>query len=223
MSADMQAIVDAFYFDTFEAMGVDLSKITVESAELDLSDKSSELKGLVQAQLRGIIKTLEMLRDASGQMTSSAEETSKAIAEIANAVGECGQTALTSRRLLLQARHRTILPCGLAKIYTMSGIGPKKNMRNSQAAPDVPRAFASLATQTRMTMFNTTNPTTTARQSGATRGACGTAAASPPGGLGAFPGARFPECTGGAEILGQILGRIMAVALGADEAVDGSQ
>ena len=44
MSADTQAIVDAFYFDTFEAMGVDLSKISVEAQGLDLSDKSNELK-----------------------------------------------------------------------------------------------------------------------------------------------------------------------------------
>jgi len=104
MNADAQAIVDAFYFDTFQSMGVDLAKVTVESQELDLSDRSTELKGLVQGQLRGIVKALETLRSASGQMTSSSEETSKAIAEIANAVGDVAQGAERQVRMIDEAK-----------------------------------------------------------------------------------------------------------------------
>jgi methyl-accepting chemotaxis protein len=105
MNADAQAIVEAFYFDTFQAMGVDLTKISVESQELDLSDKSNELKGLVQVPLQGIAKALDTLRSASGQMTSSSEETSKAIAEIANAVGDVAQGAERQVRMVDEAKN----------------------------------------------------------------------------------------------------------------------
>jgi methyl-accepting chemotaxis protein len=104
MNADAQAIVDAFYFGTFQSMGVDLAKIEVDSQDRDLSDKSSELKGLVQAQLRGIVKALETLHGATGQMLSSSEETSKAIAEIANAVGDVAQGAERQVRMIEEAK-----------------------------------------------------------------------------------------------------------------------
>ncbi len=104
MSQDMQAIVEAFYFDTFQSMGVDLTKVVVESSELDLSDKSGALKGLVQVPLQGIAKALDTLRTASGQMTSSSDETSKAITEIANAVGDVAQGAERQVRMVDDAK-----------------------------------------------------------------------------------------------------------------------
>ncbi len=104
MSADMQAIVDAFYFDTFQSMGVDLKRIEVERADIDLSDRSGELKNVVRAQLVGIVKALEALRQASGQMTTSSDETSKAITEIANAVGEVALGAERQVRMIDDAK-----------------------------------------------------------------------------------------------------------------------
>jgi methyl-accepting chemotaxis protein len=104
MNADAQMIVDAFYFDTFQSMGVDLAKVSVENLEQDLSDRSSELKRVVQAQLRGIVQALETLRGASGQMMSSSEETSRAIAEIANAVGDVAQGAERQVRMIEEAK-----------------------------------------------------------------------------------------------------------------------
>ncbi len=137
MSADTQAIVDAFYFDTFQAMGVDLAKIAVESADLDLSDKSSELKGLVQAQLRGIIKALETLRDASGQMTSSAEETSKAIAEIANAVGDVAQGAERQVRMIDEAKgaaESAAQAAAEAQTLSTDGLGAAEKVTNAMVS-----------------------------------------------------------------------------------------
>lgn len=104
MCADTQAIVDAFYFDTFQSMGVDLQKVAVDSASQDLSDRSDQLKAIVQGQLRGIVKALDTLRDASGQMTSSSEETSKAVAEIAHAVGDVAQGAERQVRMIEDAK-----------------------------------------------------------------------------------------------------------------------
>jgi len=103
MNIDAQAIVDAFYFDTFQAMGVDLAKVKIDSQELDLSDRADELKKLVQGQLHGIVKALDTLRDASSQLTSSSEETSKAIAEIANAVGDVARGAERQVRMIDEA------------------------------------------------------------------------------------------------------------------------
>jgi methyl-accepting chemotaxis protein len=104
MNADAQAIVDAFYFDTFQSMGVDLARVSVERPELDLSDRASQLKGIVQGQMRGIVKALDTLRDASSQMSSSSEETSKAIAEIAHAVGDVAQGAERQVRMIDDAK-----------------------------------------------------------------------------------------------------------------------
>ncbi len=100
MNADAQAIVEAFYFDTFQAMGVDLSRLEVERPELDLSDKSAELKALVEVPLRGISRALGTLRAATGLMTTSSEETNRAITEIANAVGDVAQGAERQARMV---------------------------------------------------------------------------------------------------------------------------
>ncbi len=104
MNADAQAIVEAFYFDTFQAMGVDLTQVRVENPEHDLSDRSAELKGLVQVPLRGIARALETLRSATGQMSTSSEETSRAITEIANAVGDVAQGAERQVRMIDEAK-----------------------------------------------------------------------------------------------------------------------
>jgi methyl-accepting chemotaxis protein len=104
MIADMQAIVEAFYFDTFEAMGVDLEVVAVPSGEHDLSDCSGELKGLVEIPLRGIANALGTLRGASDQMSSSTEQTGTAMAEIARAVSDVAQGAERQVRMLDGAR-----------------------------------------------------------------------------------------------------------------------
>ena len=49
---DLQAITDAFYFDTFATMGVDLDAIRSRGAERDLSDQALELKSTVHESMR---------------------------------------------------------------------------------------------------------------------------------------------------------------------------
>ncbi|MBV8256618.1 MAG: globin-coupled sensor protein [Actinobacteria bacterium] len=100
MLADMQAIVEAFYFDTFETMGVDLTRVSVESHDLDLSDKGQDLKALVKVPLEGIARTLESLRAASGQLTTSTGQTSTAVTEIAGAVSDVAQGAERQVRMV---------------------------------------------------------------------------------------------------------------------------
>ncbi len=105
MNIDQQAIVEAFYFDTFEAMGVDLSRVAVESNDLDLSDKSGALKALVKVPIQGIARALETLRSASGQMASSSDETNRAISEIAHAITDVAEGAERQVRMVEGARE----------------------------------------------------------------------------------------------------------------------
>ncbi|MFN8223078.1 MAG: globin-coupled sensor protein [Gaiellales bacterium] len=104
MNLDIQAIVEAFYFDTFQAMGVDLEAVPVASADLDLSDCSANLKAMVQVPLQGIGKALETLRTASTHMQSTSEETGRAVAEIADAVQEVASGAEQQVRMVEGAR-----------------------------------------------------------------------------------------------------------------------
>ncbi len=101
---DMQAIVDAFYFDAFAAMGVDLEAVAVDRPELDLSDRGDELKGMVKKSLQGITKALETLRSASDRMASSSSQTGRAVAEIAQAVSDVAQGAERQVRMIDDAR-----------------------------------------------------------------------------------------------------------------------
>ena len=88
MNADMQAIVEAFYFDTFAAMGVDLEAVEVESRSEDLSDRSGKLKELVRGPLLGITNALATLKGTSAQMATASEEAGRAVNEIAETVAD---------------------------------------------------------------------------------------------------------------------------------------
>lgn len=138
MYADIQAIVEAFYFDTFQSMGVDLGKIAVERREQDLSDRSEQLKAVVQGQLRGIVKAMETLRETSGQMSSSSEETSKAIAEIAHAVGDVAQGAERQVRMIEEARG------AVESAATIAGEARTVSNDGLQAAQKATAAMASV-------------------------------------------------------------------------------
>ena len=69
---DIQAIVDAFYFDSFVAMGVDLARIPAPPAEQDLSDCGAELKALVKTPIETIARVLTTLRGTSDRMNETA-------------------------------------------------------------------------------------------------------------------------------------------------------
>ena len=149
MNEDMQAIVEAFYFDTFQAMGVDLTRITVESQELDLSDKSGELKGLVQVPLQGIAKALDTLRTASGQMANSSGETSRAIAEIANAVGDVAQGAERQVRMVAETKgvaESAAQAAAEARAVSNEGLGA------AEKATEAMQAVRDSSTQVNQTM-----------------------------------------------------------------------
>jgi methyl-accepting chemotaxis protein len=126
MNADAQAIVEAFYFDTFQSMGVDLTKVAVESSQLDLSDKSDALKALVAAPLRGISHALQTLHHTSDGMASTSGEASRAIAETASAISDVAQGAERQVRMIDEARNvaeTASAAAGEAKTLSLDGLG----------------------------------------------------------------------------------------------------
>ena len=102
---DMQAVVEAFYFDTFVAMGVRLSGVTVERGDRDLSDRGDALKAMVKVPLEAIAGTLASLKQTSSAMTTNAEQVGRAIEETASAIAEIAAGAENQVKLVEDARR----------------------------------------------------------------------------------------------------------------------
>jgi methyl-accepting chemotaxis protein len=90
---DMQAIVEAFYYDTFASMGVDLEAIVVTDPLQDLSDHGRQLKGAVAEKLDAVARVTGSVRTSSGQVAASSAEIEHAMNEVANAIGDVAQGA----------------------------------------------------------------------------------------------------------------------------------
>jgi methyl-accepting chemotaxis protein len=105
---DCQAVVDAFYYDTFATMGVDLAQVKVSEASHDLSDHGAEMKALVRETLVAVSRVSGELKDSSAQMAQSSDESGKATTEIAEAVGEVAIGAERQVNLVEQARAAAI-------------------------------------------------------------------------------------------------------------------
>jgi methyl-accepting chemotaxis protein len=104
---DAQAIVDAFYYDTFAAMGVDLSSVKVARADHDLSDHGRELKETVRSVLTSLGNVVGELRQAAEQMASTSEGAGRAVGEIAKAVEDVAKGAERQVQMVEAARAST--------------------------------------------------------------------------------------------------------------------
>jgi methyl-accepting chemotaxis protein len=137
MNADMQAVMEAFYFDTFAAMGVDLEAVAVDDPALDLSDRGADLKDRVRVPLRGITTALDALRAASAQMALSSDEAGKAVTEIAEAVTDVAQGADRQLQMINDAREharQTAEVAGVALQASQAGIGAADHAAESMQA-----------------------------------------------------------------------------------------
>ena len=101
---DTQAGVEAFYYDTFAAMGVDLTAIRTESAEQDLSDHSGQLKDAVRSRLAAVAEVSGGVRDSSQAVALSSEEAKRAVIEVATAISEVAAGAERQVRMVESAR-----------------------------------------------------------------------------------------------------------------------
>jgi methyl-accepting chemotaxis protein len=104
---DMQAITDAFYFDTFAGMGLDLTAIGRRSGRHDLSDRGAELKSAVQESLRLFIDSSQNMHEVFGQVRENIDQTTHAMTNIAAASSEVAQGAERQAAMLAQSRELT--------------------------------------------------------------------------------------------------------------------
>ena len=103
---DLQAITDAFYFDTFATMGVDLAAVRERGVVTDLSDRTSELKSTVRESLRLFIDSSQSMHDVFAQVCGNVDQTSHAMNGIAAASAEVAQGA--ERQALMLQRSREL-------------------------------------------------------------------------------------------------------------------
>jgi methyl-accepting chemotaxis protein len=101
---DVQAIVDAFYYDTFATMGVDLAAIAVERPEHDLSDHARDLKDAVHGALSALQRVAGTVRSFADELASTSDETGRAVGEIATAVGDVAAGAERQVRMVEETR-----------------------------------------------------------------------------------------------------------------------
>jgi methyl-accepting chemotaxis protein len=104
---DIQAITDAFYFDTFATLGVELSAIEVRRARDDLSDRAAELKSTVHGSLRLFIDSSQNMHEVFGHVRDNVEQTSHAMTGIAAASTEVAQGAERQAMMLARSRELT--------------------------------------------------------------------------------------------------------------------
>jgi methyl-accepting chemotaxis protein len=104
---DVQAIVDAFYYDTFAVIGVDLSRIRIENPDHDLSDHGKELKDSVRHALETLTRSIDDLRLAAHQMASGSGEANRAVTEISQAVSDVAAGAEKQVAMVDEVRTAT--------------------------------------------------------------------------------------------------------------------
>ncbi|HVW88413.1 MAG TPA: globin-coupled sensor protein [Gaiellaceae bacterium] len=131
---DLQAITDAFYYDTFAVMGVDLARIEVTDPELDLSDRGKELKASVRDALQLLVASVDDLRQAAAQTAAGSSDAGRAIAEITAAVGAVAGGAERQVSMVGQVREsaeQTAAAAIAAQELAEQGVGAAE--RASQA------------------------------------------------------------------------------------------
>jgi methyl-accepting chemotaxis protein len=102
---DLQAITDAFYFDTFATLGVDLDAIRGARAERDLSDQALQLKSTVHESMRLFIDSSHSVHEIFAQVRDNVDQTTHAMAGIAAASSEVAQGAERQATMLQRNRE----------------------------------------------------------------------------------------------------------------------
>jgi methyl-accepting chemotaxis protein len=102
---DLQAITDAFYFDTFATLGVDLERISTSHGERDLSDNVAELKSTVSDTLQLFIDSTREVHDVVANVRGSVEQSSRALSGIMQASNEVAHGAERQAEMLQRSRE----------------------------------------------------------------------------------------------------------------------
>ena len=102
---DLQGITDAFYFDTFANMGIDLDAIPSGGSKRDLSDHGRELKSTVHESMRLFIDSSHSVHEIFAQVRDNVDQTTHAMAGIAAASSEVAQGAERQATMLQRNRE----------------------------------------------------------------------------------------------------------------------
>ena len=95
---DSQAVCEAFYYERFAAMGVNIEKIRdslLESGDecLDLSDRGARLKAAVTRRIDTVAEVSGSVGGQTEAISLSSSEASRAVAEVAQAITEVASGA----------------------------------------------------------------------------------------------------------------------------------
>jgi methyl-accepting chemotaxis protein len=99
---DIQAIMDAFFFDS---TGIDLSLIPIQRPGQDLSDNYAEFKKVLNGTISGLIEASTVLVDTSDQLTNASDQSALATQQIATTIGHVAQGSAEQARSVEQTRH----------------------------------------------------------------------------------------------------------------------
>ena len=102
---DQQAITDAFYFDTFATLGVNLGEIERRNGTHDLSDRGPELKATVNESLHLFIDSSQSMHEVFSQVRETVEQASHAMNGIAEASTEVARGAEQQAAMLQRNRE----------------------------------------------------------------------------------------------------------------------
>ncbi len=101
---DLQAITDAFHFDTFSTLGVELGSIRPRGAGQDLSDRGAELKSTVNDSLRLFVDSSRNVHEVFAQVRDNVDQTTQAMTGIAAASTQVAQGAERQAVMLQRSR-----------------------------------------------------------------------------------------------------------------------
>ncbi|MGH2858672.1 MAG: methyl-accepting chemotaxis protein [Solirubrobacteraceae bacterium] len=107
LNYDLQAVCDAFHFDTFTTLGLDLESLRTANAgrDQDLSDRGSELKGAVRESLALFVDSSRSMHEMFGQVRGNVDQTASAIDGIAAASAEVARGSERQAEMLQRSRE----------------------------------------------------------------------------------------------------------------------
>ncbi|MEW5958865.1 MAG: methyl-accepting chemotaxis protein [Chloroflexota bacterium] len=80
---DIQAVVDSFFYDHLESVGLMLEKVQVKTTEHDLSEDYKTLKATIRDTIEETARASQIIAEASSQQAHTTEQTAQATQQIA--------------------------------------------------------------------------------------------------------------------------------------------
>ena len=139
---DMQAVIDAFFYDYLESIGLDLERITVTHPDHDLSEYYADLKNVVRDTLGETVETTQVLEQNIARLVSELGEVHQAIASISAACEQVeGRTQTLSSNVDLTSSNLAEM---VASIQQVAGNTETLSASVSQTSASIEEMAASV-------------------------------------------------------------------------------